>query len=466
MKKNLIPPPHRVVNGKKLFKLECRVDCEFRQNPQQTPPAQPQNEGGAKPDKETPEGSANNEAGTGGQVREPPVQVNGDLIRVPDRVLSAVDTWSDTWFGPQLVRNGHNNAYALRKMAGFIDNRRRPVPVMWDHTNRMKEKAGKLENGRWEDSKDIPSGVNADIVINRKFDARAAMGLETGEINATSVSWAPDFEMSHPDMDFELFVRSQGREVDGTVVCWLPVDLDEDGVIHLALVWAGADPFSGPREEQTGIENAASAAQHTQPEGGRGMEEKLINLVLAICNALGVNVALMAGKDIPDWLEKSVTDKVGALNGIQGQFNDLAQKLQTVGNSLLKEGETSLTATQVLERLPERIEMAKHGEAFLASQQKEALAWFDKAHVDPGNPQNMSDVQKRNRERLSNCSDLQLLADTIAENRAIAEKRFGPIVNMRSSQGEEIPGGNVENASAEVRRAAAAAETWRSGGKR
>jgi hypothetical protein len=464
MKKNLVPPPHRVENGKKLFKLECRVDCEFRQNSQQKPPVKPENEGSAAPDGT--DGPANNEADTGASVREPPIRTEGDSVVVSDRVLSAIDTWSCTYFGPQLIRNGHNDAYALRKMAGFIANRRRPVPVQWDHTNAMREKAGRLRNGRWEDSKDIPPGVNADIVINRNFDSRAAIGLETGEIDATSVSWAPDFEMSHPDMDFNLFIQMQGSEIDGKLVSWWPVDLDEDGVIHLALVGAGADPFSGPREEQTGIENAASAAQHTQPEGGRGMEEKLINLVLAICNALGVNVALMAGKDIPDWLEKSVTDKVGALNGIQGQFNEIAQKLQTVGNSLLKEGETSLTATQVLERLPERIEMAKHGEAFLASQQKEALAWFDKAHVDPANPQNMSDVQKRNRERLSNCSDLQLLADTIAENRAIAEKRFGPMVNMRSSQGEEIAGGNVENASAEVRRAAAAAETWRSGGKR
>lgn len=454
MKDKLKEPPFEIRNGKKVYRMQFRVDSQLRGMP-------PAGQGQAgKPAPQT-----NNAATTDGGASGPGGQEStgdadaGALVRVPCRVLSAVDTWSwHDWYGPCFVRNGHDEAKALRQVIGFINEAPRPIPLMWNHSEDMHDKAGFVENAAWEESKDIPPGVNADLVVDRRYDEKAANGLELGVIDATSVAWWPHSERSHPDMDFWTFMELQGKEVDGEIVAWLPLECQ--GVQHHAMVPAGADPNSGPRNEHCRTQNAAAAATNTKPEGGGGMEKELMALILAVCNGLGVNVALVAGQQIPDWLERSLTDKVTALNGAVNQYNEVAKTLQSLGGSLLNEGETSLTVAQVLERLPGRLALAGHGEEFLKYRKEEALAWFDKAHVDPANQQGLTDVQKRQRERIAHCNDLTELADTIIVNQEVAKKRFGPQTNLRTSEGDEVPQ-NTAEPSAEDRRIRAQMNRWK-----
>lgn len=437
MKKPIKEPPFTMVNGKKRYSFRCEVVSEFRPPvpATQTPPV--------KPDAKNAQQGA--QTGTdGGSVTAS--ETSDDVIRTHTRLLSAIYTWSGTWFGPQLVDNGANDAFALRKVAGAVNNRtgNRAVPVVWDHSLDAEKICGRLVNGAWEDSSDIPPGSNAYMEIPPDLDPRAYGLAKAGMIPATSIWWSPSMEQSHPDMDFNEFVDRQGEIVDGKPVCWIPVDLTDDQVIHHAIVWAGADPHSGPREGQ-GMQNAAPAASDTRPEGGRGMEEQLRKMVETVANAFGVDVKLGPGSAIPDTLEKQILDGVTVLCNTQTQYNDLASKLQTIGTSLLREGETTLSAADVLNRLPERIELAKHGEAFLKYQQQTALGWFDKAKVDPQNKDSLSDVDKRRRERIANSMDLQFLADEIDTYQAEAKSRFGPAVNLRVTEGQELSTGAADD---------------------
>jgi hypothetical protein len=439
MQKKRKEPPFTVVNGRKRYSIRCEVMGEFRPasqpgpGTQGKPPVQPQN--------------AQNEAGQGGEgaAGSGTDTNNDDVVRIPIRVLSSVFTWSGTFFGPILVNNGHNDSYALRRVVTAINNRtgNRAVPMVWDHSLDARAICGRLTSAAWEDSTDIPTGTNAIAEFPRSVDPQAAALAEAGMIPATSIWWQPDMEMSHPEMDFDEFWDRQGEIVDGQQVCWLPVDLQDAGVIHHALVWAGADPFSGPRDEGP-TNQAAQAVRNTQAEqGGRGMEiEKALALITIMCQAVGIDVVLSAGAPIPDTLEKRFTDSAGTLRSTQGQYNDLALKLQTVGTSLLKEGESAISSAEVLNRLPARLEAAKLGDAFLAHQQKAAVTAYDAANVDPKNPQSLTDAQKLLRQSIENSRDLNFLEASIAENTRLAKERFGTGgTSNRTSQGDELPPG-------------------------
>jgi hypothetical protein len=454
MSKDIKEPPFNVVNGRKQYSFRCEVMGEFRP----VVPAQPAQQGARN------EQDGQNPGDTGAA---PEGDANDDLVRMRVRVLSAVYTWSGTWFGPQLVDNGWNDSYALRKVAAAINNRtgNKAVPLVWDHSLEAHDICGRLSNAAWEESSDIPVGVNAYMEVPRSLDERAAALIDAGMVPATSIWWSPTQEQSHPDMPFEKFVEMQGEIVDGQPVCWRPVDLSDAEVIHHAIVWAGADPHSGPRAEQSTTNQTAWAVRNSKPQGGKTMETVAVPVAefQALCAAHGFDVALAAGGELPQGLGERLANKAKALNELQPKYNQLAEGLQKWQSKVLKEGETTLNAAQVLERLSEVFENAEHGQAYVKSLQDDAVAWFDKANVDPANPQSLTDVQKRQRERLANCTDRQQLKDSIVENTAAAKARFGPGLSLRSSVGEELPpgtgntGGNAGGApmTAEERRIAA-----------
>lgn len=427
----------RNVNGRKVCALNLRVDSELRPVRGQQPVAAENTSAestgdGAETSRET--SAANEDAAPGG------VAANPDECRVRCRLLSAVDTWS--WSADLgmrvLVRNGHDDGRALRQAASVINTGKRPVPLMWNHSMDMRDKAGIVINANWEDSTDIPPGVNADLVVNRQYDPRAATGLERGVIDATSLWWVPQCEMSHPDMDFWTFLDLMGMEVDGQIVGFRPVSCSE--VPHHAMVPAGADEYSGPRTEHA--QNAANAATHIRNRGGEAVENAALTLLSSLCGDLGIEVALSEGAPIPETLAARLSAKTKSLRDVAGRFNALTEQIQGLAQAVQRQGET-LSSDEILKRLPERLEMAKHGDAFLANQRNEAVAWFDRARVDPDNPQNLSEAQKRERERLGNATDLQFLADKIEEFRNAAQGRFGDI---RTSTGDDLPPGSTGRA--------------------
>lgn len=414
--------------GRKIYVMNCIVDSAPRPECGRTTVLT----GSA----ETPQTGRTIDAASGTATDGDSAASDGSgLVWVRWRLISAVRGWPTTaYWQPQLVDYGHEDGRVIAQAIPLIQAHR--PDLTWNHSRDMRDVAGHVENAAWEQSEDIPPGINADLVVDPQYDAKAAHGLTTGTIRAGSIGLAMEVVPSHPEMELNQFTELQGREVDGDTVRWLPVRVV--GVEHMAMVPAGtgADPNAGRRLMEN---TAVQGCQNIAGTGGTGGMNELITLMATVCRGLGIDVVLAEGVPVPAELQGRVVAKLESLTGAQSRYNDMAQQLQKLEPSLIREGETSLTAAEILARLPERLHMARHGEAFLAHQRKDALRWFDAARVDPNNPQTLSELDKRQRDRIAASADLQFLADIIVEGKERAESRFGPWGNRRSSAGDELP---------------------------
>lgn len=360
-----------------------------------------------------------------------------NIVSVVFRLISASMVSPGIWFAPgQLVDFSHADARALKEAAAIINATARPVPVMWNHTFDMQAKAGRLSMAFWEQSADIPPGVNASVVVNRLFDPKAAVGLELGELNAGSIGIDNVWSLSHPDMDIEEFVERQGEEVDGQLVRWLPEHTTE--INHYALVPAGADPDAGPRRSSLSkhvIDLGFGRGERT--EGGRDMKG-FVALLQLVCARLGISVALTESGPLPEKLDERVTAELDGILSAAKKYNGLAADVEKLGPGLLKEGEVKLSAEQVLERLPAALAFVPQGKAYLEDVRTAVLKAFDTNHVKP-DKQTMGEVELRERKRIEASMDLEYLKDQLALLEPKAAARFGP--HFKVSENEDPAGG-------------------------
>lgn len=317
---------------------------------------------------------------------------NANIVRDPWRLISAVQAWPTTghWL-PQLVDYGHDGGKALKQAIPIINSTK--PDLTWNHSMDVRDVAGHIENARWEDSKDIPPGINADLVVDPEFDRKAAVGLSKGAIRNGSIGINMEIRQSHEDMDTEKFMELQGEEVGGDICRWLVVATT--GVRHMAMVAAGtgADPNSGKRGDNSHNENAHS-------------------------NNTGHSDNTSSGDDDMD-------EKLKAL-------------LLSFGAEFTKPGETNLSAEEILKRLPERLEMAKVGDLYLKELAADALKWFDAAKVSQDKP-GLNEDERELREIIASCRDARQLRAYVIEYQSQAKLRFGPVMSNRSSAAEEIP---------------------------
>ncbi len=105
------------------------------------------------------------------------------------RLISAVAVIRGIWFAPgQVVDFGYAEGQALKEARDIINNAPRPVGVLLNHSWwDVRSRVGRLGTAAWEQSSDIPPGVNSPVRVNRQFDARTAIGLETGELDAEAL---------------------------------------------------------------------------------------------------------------------------------------------------------------------------------------------------------------------------------------------------------------------------------------
>ena len=412
-------------DGVRVFNLDCVVNCERR--PASSAHAVDNQANGSSLEDEE-EDLDTQHAGA---------QSHDGLVRDSWRLISAVKAWPTTdWFLPQMVDYGHEGGKVIRQAVALIN---KSLPdVTWDHSSSSRDVAGHVEKAHWENSSDIPPGVNGTLVVDPEYDSKAAKGLQNKTIRNGSIGLRMQVKQSHEDMDKWDFLEKQGQIVNGEEVRWLPVKVT--AVQHMAFVPAGlgADPNAGRREKQNNA-TRHNSYQHNAHEGGRGME-KYMAIIAALCQALGLEHSFSAGSELPPDLQDRMTNQVGILAKAQQAYNQIVAQLQDLSKSLLGEGETSVTTAQTLERLPGVIAMAKHGTAFLEHRRKEALNWFDKAKVEPN--VDMSDATKRLRKRLEETADLDFIEDSLEDYKTQAEKRYG--TSNRSSTDPPLQGEQSE----------------------
>ena len=407
-----------------------------------------------------------------------------DIVRVQVRLISAAPAYPTMgWLGPQRVHYDHDNAAAIREIPAHMMSRPRPVPVMWNHSYDMHDKAGRLDRPWWEESTDIVPGPNADILVNRRYDPKAAIGLETGEINATSISVSTELERSHPNMQWEHFVDNAASDVviDGRYVAWYPIRLKE--VLHHALVWEGADPNSGPRGTEstrkyfdigaanTEMDNAETkngrneitveAVTHTNhTRGGITVEHKSIQILDSLCRDMGFDVILSDEANVTDELQARMAKRLAAYQAAAARYGELEARLSRLAEKHLPKAQLN-SSIETLDALAERLDLAVFGEDYLSDLRAAALKSFDLAHFSPDGTQSLA--QKKLRATVENSSDVEELKAFAAEWAAEASGKLG---DTRTSKGEDMPPVNAEaELSAEARKILASLQRWNGGKK-
>ena len=458
-------PIFRIENGRKIYTMDMRIEAVRR-------PYIPQI-AHAKRD------SDQNTAIVPMLARPVEQPDDPDIVRVQVRLISALPAYpSMGWLGPQRVHYDHDNAAAIRQIPAHMLGRTRPVPVMWNHSYDMHDKAGRLDRPWWEESTDIVHGANADIVVNRKYDPKAAIGLETGEINATSISVSTELEQSHPNLSWDAFVEmaSTGAIMDGRPVAWYPTRLKE--VLHHALVWEGADPHSGPRDTNNtrqyfdmgasamsdnnndANEKKAAEAANTNTRGGITLEHKSIQILDSLCRDMGFDVILSDEAMITDELHARMAKRLAAFQAAATRYGELEARLSRLAEKHLPRAQFN-SSVETLEALAGRLEMAAYGESYLNDLRATALQAFDTAHFNAEGTQSLA--QKKLRATVEESSDVEELKAFAAEWEQDAAQKLG---DTRTSKGEDMPPVNgAPEISAELRKIQASLSRWRGDSK-
>ena len=415
-------------DGREIFELRHTIMAENRDRPIPT----------TKKEKK----KAINNTSIEDSEQEPLPLFSENLVRQKWRILSKVKAWPHTgYWEPQCVDYSSAEDSVIKNL---IDHIAIKPDLRWDHSYSIKDVAGWIEDAEWEDVSDIEAGVNAWVVADSEYDAKAAIGLKKGIIRSGSVGINARLVKSHPNMDMEEFVTSQGKIVDNNEVRWIPVEITN--CEHMALVpyRLGADPNAGIREKKVTATNVVATntvsnkEKDIKPEtvkisqGGREMtnfEELFGN----ICHVLGVDSAIddeASAKQVA----QAVSNKLMNLKESYRSLVALQQGLYDCEKYLLEDSETGLKSDEIVRRLPEKLKYAENGKKFLDFQKAEALKWFDMAVVQPD--VDMSDNDKRIRSRISNSYDLEYIEEQLTLYRELSNGRFGP---DRSSAIEEIP---------------------------
>lgn len=144
----------------------------------------------------------------------------------------------------------------------------------------------------------------------------------------------------------------------------------------------------------------------------------------AVCKALGMEVILNDdGKQVPESLTGDLSAKIEAGRQAIRHFNELARGVQALAEHVKLEGDADLTSAEILNRLPERLALAKHGELYLQDLRQEAKRAYGAAKVDPDAARQPEHVQ-RMLKRIEASDDVEFLQDTIAEYGGEALNRF------------------------------------------
>lgn len=383
--------------------------------------------------------------------------VQDGFVRQKWRFLSAVKAWPQSgYWEPQLVDYSENGGEALKTGIPLI-NRDRP-DLRWDHSDSSRDVAGFIDSAEWEDQSDIEAGINGEVVVDQEYDQKAAVGLQKGIIRSGSIGITAEFIRSHPDMKLEQFVSNQGKTIDGKEVRWIAKKITKVG--HMAILPAGegADPNAGPRVSpvKNSVKKATQALDRqgsdTPPKkskrGGRAMSDAMTHLG-EVANLLKVDFSLDEATLMPEQLRETTDDILKRISGLLDNHKALLSyqsRIKDLESYVVYEDEQGLRSAEILDRLPAKLEYAKHGEAFLNSQRKEAVNWFDRAKVSPDGE--LSENDKRIRRRIVNAQDLGFVEEQLNLYKEIAEGRYGPIASSEPAPIDpEVP--KIANKNAE-----------------
>ena len=115
----------------------------------------------------------------------------------------------------------------------------------------------------WDDSVNIPPGINVTLGINKKWNEKIIDGIKEGAVHSTSVDVFFDFTKSHPNLDGFWF--HLGENIDGSIVRLIVTRIFSYG--EISLVWQGADIYAKRIDMQASKEPGLGRKINTGEEG-------------------------------------------------------------------------------------------------------------------------------------------------------------------------------------------------------
>jgi hypothetical protein len=360
------------------------------------------------------------------------------MIRQRWRTISTVKAWpQNAWGFPILVDYGWDGGKALKSAVGLING---PKPDLTkDHSSSIDAVFGHIENAKWEDSKDIPPGVNADLVVDPELYPMEAKRLDKGAYRSSSIGI--DAEMvrheAHKDMDDWDFLVKMGKKVNGEEVRLLLKKVKK--VRHHAVIaaYTGADPNAGLRNSLE--DPATNINQNISAGGTKPMKKWLLALLNRAFDKFKLDRAAdwSTLEEAPEGFEAMFNGRVDALVATFEEHSALVAKLHALEGYVKNEGEVGLNTSEIADRLEGKLELAVHGKAHLESRRAEAKKYLSMVESDNSKKETLSDLAKRRLERLENTKDLDFIEDELAHYKALAEEKFD--LNRSSSPEELLP---------------------------
>lgn len=352
--------------------------------------------------------------------------------------------WPETPYPePQVIDYGFQDGAALRQIVDVVN--RSPINLVWDHSDRVRDLAGCVESAAWEPAGDIPAGVNATLVVFPEYDAKAAAGLQFGLLRVGSISIDAELVPSHPELPITEFLGRQGTEVNGQIVRWLPVNIRN--VAHFAFVSVGADEYAAPR--RTGIAHSGRGSELV----GLSARELLLYMARTLRIAPDLVRTLQNTAHATDAVSPDLSGRIlaavdammadaEAMPAVAVQLDEVLGILKA-GKSVRSQGSAGQRALAVVRelraRLPVLMESAAQIDGYVQILRNEAISWYDRVHADPTKDQMLSSACLVRRPQIQDLRDIRELQRIVEEHKPLAEARFGPVKNLRSSIGEELP---------------------------
>lgn len=412
----------RDADGTEIYQIDHFVDAERRI---------------VKNDKPIQESILDNAEADSGELSD---AADSGVVRQKWRFISATQAWPTTAYGmPQLVDYEWDGGIALSQAVNLI-NESSP-DLTWNHSIDARDVAGHITDATWEHSSDIKPGVTGYVVVDPNFDAKAAIGISKGIIRSGSIGINAEMTKSHADMELEEFLSSQGEDVGGDIVRWKLKSVT--GVRHMAMLatGTGADPNAGLRYRSS-IHNSAGTQPANNIGGNNMVNSETVHpdngLLATVCSLLKVDETTLENAELA---EAKLVERIEKLQDKADKYSHLSQAIANLEPMVITDNETGLSVSEIVGRLPHRLDYAKHGERFLNEKRCEALRAFDAAHIQPDI--NMSDNSKRLRCRIEASDDIDFVLEMLELHQGISSDRFE--LN-RSSLAEELPRENTKPA--------------------
>lgn len=231
-----------------------------------------------------------------------------EYLYAPFRALSAT-----------LIRDrglDFSNAAVLKKSVRMMQGQ----TVYANHNTDVTAWHGTVVKAWWDDSTDIPPGINVTLRINKQWSPRVVAGIKEGAIHSASVEVYFEYKKSHPDLaDFWYHF---GEEIDGKPVCLIVTNIVSYG--EISLVWQGADVYAKRLSANQGGGDGVSGPGKTNKESG-GSSMKLTRQWLALLGLMPSHFGFSATAEAVE-LDEALQSRF--IDEVKNRYEELAKKLE------------------------------------------------------------------------------------------------------------------------------------------